>query len=337
MTRRRSLAVVAIAAAGTVALAAGIAQGSSGSDGDTQVATIDAAVAAADVRLCPGAAPVAQLDPGDTVALTGRSEDGAWLQLRSPADEDERVWIDATLVVVTTTPEDLPIVRCGAVDLAIELIGGGELVLTPKTTTTTTTSTTTPPAGGATTTTAGGTTTSGPGDDPTTTATSPPGGGTSPTPTTSPRTPTTTRPRTTTTQRPTTTTTTAPPDRTAPTIDTFGVTRTLIWETGGPTCVSPQQVQPSVRVRDASGIARVRIIYQIVANIDGAVVFRGNDAMSLVSGDLYRANLGPFNQPLPNGTNGYLTWQVLATDGSPAANEVIVSSGTDVRVQIRNC
>ena len=115
------------------------------------------------------------------------------------------------------------------------------------------------------------------------------------------------------------------------------MTRTLIYEDGGPGCVSPRQVQPSVRVRDASGITRVRIIYQIVANIDGAVVFRGNDAMPLVSGDLYRVNLGPFNQPLPAGTHGYVSWQVLATDASPARNEVIVSSGTDVRVQIRNC
>ena len=157
MTRRRSLAVVAIAAVGTVALAAGIAQGSSGSDGDTQVATIDAAVAAADVRLCPGAAPVGQLDPGDTVALTGRSEDGAWLQLRSPTDEDERVWIDATLVVVTTTPEELPIVRCGAVDLAIELIGGAELGAHAEDDHDHHDHDDDTPAGGATTTTAGGT------------------------------------------------------------------------------------------------------------------------------------------------------------------------------------
>lgn len=328
MTRRRSLGVVAIAAVGTVALAVGIAQGSSGSGGDTQVATIDADIAAADVRPCPGAAPVGQLDPGATVALTGRSEDGAWLQMESPIEEHEQVWIDATLVVVTT-PDDLPIVRCGDVDLAIELIGGAELVLTPKTTTTL------PPTPGATTTTGatvpGETTTTGPddeGEDPTTTEAPH---------TTSPATPTTTRPRTTTTQRPTTTTTTAPPDLTAPTIDTFGTAnnRTLIWEAGGPTCVPPQRVQPQARVRDASGVTRVRIIWQVVANIDGQVYFRGNDVMTLVSGDVYRADIGMLNQPLPNGTNGYISWQVLATDGSPAGNEVIVSSGFNI--QVRNC
>lgn len=327
MTRRKSLAVVAVVAVGTVALAVGIAQGSSGSGGDTQVATIDADVASADVRPCPGADPVGQLDPGDTVSLTGRSADGAWLQLRSPLDEDEQVWIDATLVVVTT-PDDLPIARCGDVDLAIELIGGAELVLTPKTTTTTAPATTSTVAA-----TSVETTTSGAAVPPPTTTSS-----TRPRPSgPAPTTPTTTRPRTTTTVRPTTTTTTTPPDRTPPTIDTFAVNRTLIYEDGGPTCVSPRQVQPSARVRDASGLIRVRLIWQVVANSSGQVVLQGNDPMSLVSGDLYRGNIGPLNQPLPNGTNGTITWQVLATDGSPARNEVVVAAGSIGQVALRNC
>jgi hypothetical protein len=337
MTRRRSLAVVAVAAAGTVALAAGIAQGSSGSDGDTQVATIDAAAAAADVRLCPGAAPVDQLDPGDTVALTGRSEDGAWLQLRSPTDEDERVWIDATLVVVTTTPEDLPIVRCGAVDLAIELIGGAELVLTPKTTTTTTTSTTAPATGASTTVPAGGsTTTSGP-DDPTTTAAPTPGGGPSPT---SPPRPPTTQPRTTTTRPrpPTTTTTTAPPDRTPPSVSTFTKSRSRIFETGGaPGCPTSARAVLRATVTDASGVADVRLIWRVSDPTGNQTFVNGNTAMQHIGGGVYEATVGPFGQIVPQGIDGIVRWRVQATDGAPAGNQTLATAPDDVLVTLVNC
>jgi hypothetical protein len=335
MTRRRSLAVVAVAAVASVALAAGIAQGSSGSDGDTQVATIDAEVAAADVRLCPGAAPVGQLDPGDTVALTGRSEDGAWLQLRSPTDEDERVWIDATLVVVTTTPEDLPIVRCGAVDLAIELIGGGELVLTPKSTTTT--STTAPATGAASTTTpaGGSTTTSGP-EGPTTTAAPTPGGG--PSPTTQPR-PATTQPRTTTTRpRPTTTTTTAPPDRTPPSVSTFTKSRSRIFETGGAAgCPTSARAVLRATVSDASGLADVRLIWRVSDPSGNQTFVNGNTAMQHIGGGVYEATVGPFGQILPPGTDGIVRWRVQATDGAPAGNQSLVTAPDAELVTLVNC
>jgi hypothetical protein len=333
MTRRRSLAVVAVVAVGTVALAVGIAQGSSGSDGDTQVATIDADVASADVRPCPGAAPVGQLDPGDTVALTGRSEDGAWLQLRSPLDEDEQVWIDATLVVVTT-PDDLPIARCGEVDLAIELIGGAELVLTPKTTTTTTT------PGATTTTAAGGTTTSGPTDPDGTTTTARPGPGG--TPTTTPggpgTTPTTTRPRTTTTQRPTTTTTTAPPDLTPPTVGSFTRSRSRIFETGGPpSCPTSARVVFTAVVTDASGLADVRLIWRVSDASGNQTFVNGNVAMQHVGGGVYQGTVGPFGQILPSGVDGVVRWRVQATDGAPAGNQTLVTAPDEVLATLVNC
>ena len=325
MTRRRSLGVVAIAAVGTIALAVGIAQGSSGS-GEEQVATIDADVASADVRPCPGAAPVGQLDPGATVALTGRSEDGAWLQLRSPLDEDEQVWIDATLVVVTT-PDELPIVRCGDVDLAIELIGGAELVLTPKTTTTL------PPAAGSTTTTvAGGSTTTTGADDPEDTTTTVRTGGPAPT------TPTTTRPRTTTTQRPTTTTTTLPPDLTAPSVGSFTRSRSRIFETGGaPGCPTSARAVFTAVVTDASGVSDVRLIWRVSDATGNQTFVNGNVVMQPVGGGVYQGTVGPFGQVLPAGVDGVVRWRVQATDGAPAANQALVTAPDDVLVTLVNC
>jgi hypothetical protein len=329
MTRRRSLAVVAVAAVGTIALAVGIAQGSSGSGGEAQVATIDAAVEAADVRLCPGAAPVGQLDPGATIALTGRSEDGAWLQLRSPLDEDEQVWIDSTLVVVTT-PDELPIVRCGAVDLAIELIGGAELTLTPKTTTTTTT------APGATTTTgaAGGSTTTTDADDPDATTTTARSGSGGPAPTT----PTTTRPRTTTTQRPTTTTTTAPPDLTPPNVSTFTRSRSRIFETGGPpSCPTSARAVFTATVTDASGLSDVRLIWRVSDATGNQTFVNGNTPMQHIGGGVYQGTVGPFGQILPSGVDGTVRWRVQATDGAPAGNQSLVTAPDEVLVTLVNC
>lgn len=342
MTKRRSFGVVAVAAMGSVALATGIAQGDSGPGGTTHLATVDDDVTDADLRPCPGAAPVGRLDAGDPVTLTGRSEDGAWLRLESPVEDYDSVWIDATQVVVTT-PEDLPIARCGDVDLAIELIGGVELVLTPKTTTTTTPDDEDDDegdddgevaAGDTTTTRAGGdraTTTEQPSSQPTGPA--PTGPGPTQPPSTSPP---TTRPRTTTTRpRPTTTTTTLPPDVTPPTVDSFTKNRARIRETGN--CDGPVNVLFTARVQDESGIARVRLVWRIDDAVTGTTLVNGTITMTDAGGGIYRVNLGPFDQSTVGPNNGVLVWRVRATDASPNANEIIVDPGADLRLPVKNC
>ena len=315
MTRRRSLAVVAIAAVGTVALAAGIAQGSSGSDGDTQVATIDAAVAAADVRLCPGAAPVAPARPRRHRRPHG-AERGRRLAAAPLADRRGRAGLDrrhpgrghhdprgaADRALWRGRPRhradrrrragahaeddhdhdhDHPRRRRHHDDRRRHR----------------------PPPG--------------PDDGPDDHARprrrvaarhrrrrpSPQAARRPPAPAPPPP------------GRPTTTTTTAPPDRTPPTIDTFAVTRNA--DLGG-WRARLRVTAPGATQRAGAGRARASpgcgSSTRSWPTSTAAVVFRGNDPMPLVSGDLYRVNLGPFNQPLPAGTHGYVSWQVLATD-----------------------
>lgn len=59
---------------------------------------------------CPGGPPVGGLEVGDDVLLTGKSADGAWVELRAPGAPTERVWVRARLIEAQTAT--LPVHDC---------------------------------------------------------------------------------------------------------------------------------------------------------------------------------------------------------------------------------
>ena len=97
--------------------------------------------AAVTVHDCPDGVPIAVLAGGDGVLATGRTEDGLWIEIRSPLDTTLPAWMSAGTLDPDGDLADLPVHECGV-----------------EATTTTTASTTTVP--GATTTTSTSTTTS---------------------------------------------------------------------------------------------------------------------------------------------------------------------------------
>jgi hypothetical protein len=85
-----------------------------------------------DVLDCPDGTVVAALTRGDRIVATGRTDDGAWIEIRSPLGLDDRVWLPAATVApdsARSTLDDLPERECDQVR--------------PSTTTTSTSSTST--------------------------------------------------------------------------------------------------------------------------------------------------------------------------------------------------
>lgn len=136
------LGAVGLVAAGG---AAGVVLQRSGAvdplDEETQVA----AYAEASYYDCPSGESLGSFVRGDRVYLVGRDESGGWVQVRSPRDVDQRVWISAAQVSPDAVV-DLPVETC-----ALEVTSGTVVDSTAVTGTTevTDTSTTTPsgPAG----------------------------------------------------------------------------------------------------------------------------------------------------------------------------------------------
>ncbi|HEX7096050.1 MAG TPA: hypothetical protein VF183_09205, partial [Acidimicrobiales bacterium] len=112
-------------------LAVGVALGATDTVSLLSEGTVETGDDLAGLRPCPGADPIAQLRGGDRIFLTGRSEDGEWLQLRSPFAPDERLWIDADLVAADEDTSDLPEADCAPVELTITLPDGSTLVVPP--------------------------------------------------------------------------------------------------------------------------------------------------------------------------------------------------------------
>src|SRR5690606_7328604 len=145
MINRLLIAGAATAVAG--GLATGVALGATDTVSVLEEEVVETGDALAGLRPCPGLDPVAQLRGGDRVFLTGRSDDGEWLQLRSPFDADDRFWIEADLVTGDDDVDALPTATCGDVELTLTLPDGSEVVVTTTTTTVpgeTTTTTTEP-------------------------------------------------------------------------------------------------------------------------------------------------------------------------------------------------
>lgn len=90
---------------------------------------------------CPEGTPVAVLARGDEVLAVARSEDGEWMEIRSPVRQDQRAWVPAGVVggEAGAVASALPVRECGEVETTTT----SSTTSTTSTTTTSTTSTTT--------------------------------------------------------------------------------------------------------------------------------------------------------------------------------------------------
>ena len=91
------------------------------------------------VHDCPDGAPIAVLAGGDGVLATGRTEDGLWIEIRSPLDTTLPAWMSAGTLDPDGDLADLPVHEC-AVEATTTTTGSTTTV--PGATTTTSTSTT---------------------------------------------------------------------------------------------------------------------------------------------------------------------------------------------------
>lgn len=197
---------------------------------------------------CPDGIPVASLARGDEVVVVARSEDGDWLEIRSPVREDQRAWVAIGVVGG----------EAGAAASALPVRGCGDFATTTTTSTTSTTSTTTTSTTSTTTTSTTTTTT------PTTTTrpdaptdigilavTGQVGGLAPPASTTSTSTPSTSTASTSTTSTVPGTSTTLPPGA-------FHYVHAVPAQ-GGAACPSIATLR--LTVDDGDGVARVRIVW----------------------------------------------------------------------------
>lgn len=322
LIRLRRILIGLAVAAGAVAVTVGVALGASNRldvIGDQPVVV---PAAAAPFSACPGTSELGVLHRNDRVFLTGVDPSGAWVELRSPVDPDQRVWMQAAYVTGDQAVSGLPTVdRCGTGEYTLVLPGGEVEQGTTTTTSAPDSSTTTTEAGASTTTTTAGgqqaapTTRPGvtitPGQPPVTVApTSPPA-----------------------TASPTTSPPTTAPDTTGPSIGGLSRSPSAIWENDGLgiTCSppKPRTSQVTATVSDPSGVASV-VVYYSVAGKNGTVTRQA--AMSL-SGGTYRATVGSYPAgTIADGTTQVVGWTVVATDGkgnqrAAAANATITLHG----------
>lgn len=259
--------LLAAAAVGGIAVAgvAGYAMAASDTidvlgEGTAQVPDATAAYYA-----CPDEAAIGELHRGDRVFITGQTEDGSWLEVRSPIDLLDRAWVQASIV----TPDasvDLPVVECGLTDEELAL-ATGEVVV--DTTTTTSTSTSTTVVGETTTTTAATTTTTAePQSEPNVPPTTPPT-----VPPTNPQTP------------PTVPSTTAAPAP-APTLGTISRSETTIWEDWASVCAS----------RDHTSLISVPVQNATSVTLQWNVGPQPRSKPMSVQGGVASAHLGPFDE-----------------------------------------
>src|SRR5690606_8546036 len=105
----RRLRMLAIGAATVLVAAGGVVGYQLGTSGAVDLladGTIDAGGVPVEYHACPGSGAAGRLHRGDRVLVTGVDADGTWLQLRSPLDPHDRVWVPAAVV---TADDDLEV------------------------------------------------------------------------------------------------------------------------------------------------------------------------------------------------------------------------------------
>jgi hypothetical protein len=92
------------------------------------------------VHDCPDGAVVAVLAGGDGVLATGRTEDGLWIEIRSPLDVTSPAWMSAGVLDADGDVGDLPVHEC-LVEATTTTTGSTTTTSTTSTSTSTTTTT----------------------------------------------------------------------------------------------------------------------------------------------------------------------------------------------------
>jgi hypothetical protein len=115
IVRAALIGVVVVVLAVVAGFGAGVALERSGSVdpvAEPDAATVrDAMVVTVD---CPGGNPVVALGRADRILVTGRDEEGDWVELRSPIDLTAVVWLPAAQVDLRGAVGSLPVHTCGA-------------------------------------------------------------------------------------------------------------------------------------------------------------------------------------------------------------------------------
>lgn len=309
----RRLRLLAIGAATTVIAAGGVLGYRLGTSGAVDVlgeGTIDAGGVAVEYHDCPGTGPAGRFHRGDRVLITGRDEAGTWVEVRSPVDALDRVWIPAAVV----TPDadlEVPVVDDCTLDDGTTLeLAGGEIV------TTTTTDTTLPDEETT-------TTTEGPSPSaPPATAPPPAPGPSTPTPTAPPVTPPP-----------------APSDTTGPTITSIQRTVPLIRAGGyNEFCTATALTSDvSAVVTDPSGVASVVATWSFRHNGLPTGQLRTGSVPLTFSNGAWRGTIGPFTTPnyVQIDKTVDLGWSIVATDTH--GNSRTMAAGPNAQIEVQGC
>ncbi|MFN8024920.1 MAG: hypothetical protein U0W40_00775 [Acidimicrobiia bacterium] len=162
-----SIVVAVLVAGGIAGAGAGVALDQSGAFGGDDSSTSVVAPGPVAYAACPDGTAVGTFHQDDRVYVTGRTKSSKWVEVRDPADLDQRVWVVRNVVVADDDLAGLPVHECTATGPAAApttTIAPGAPPAAEESTTTTTSTTvpgtppTAPPAGG------GGTTPTAPGD-----------------------------------------------------------------------------------------------------------------------------------------------------------------------------
>lgn len=326
LRRLRRLAFAAASALVAAASVMGYQFATSGAADGPRDGTIDEGAGPVEYHACPGTGAVGRFEPGDPVQVTGVDPTGDWLQVRSPVEAAERVWVPAADVTTEAAPDGPVVDDC-------DPDGDGTPPSTDGALTTTTTEGTTVPDDETTTT----------GSDPTV---SDP---------TLPRPPSTTRPGPAPTTAPgpgaTSPTSTSAPtptsvvDATGPVIRSVSRQHSTLYEDHHPGfgCPAGSPTSGWIRAEIAdpeSGVASATMTWT-VRDVDDQVIHQGSRSMHRISGSTsdgtWQATLGPFLGDVLPGMSvhpGRITVQVTAVNGDGGAG----SPATRVDfVTLRDC
>ena len=110
----------AVGGLAALALGAGVALGATGTvDLVPDQPAPPLAADVVDYHVCPDRGGIGTFVRGDTVLVVARDESGDWLQVRSPDDLFERVWVEAALLVPDGDVVDAPVVECGEREVVV--------------------------------------------------------------------------------------------------------------------------------------------------------------------------------------------------------------------------
>lgn len=281
--------------------AAGFTVGALAADapaGDRLTAPVEATRTRVAFTACPGGGPIGAFLDGDRVLATGRSDDGAWIEVRSPAEADDPAWIPATAVRPDGSFDDLPASGC---DTETPLEDTRDDAPNGPTPTTTTMLPAPPPAG----------------EDPQRVATDPADDTSTgeATPDDGPSDEATDEPAD------------EPTDESAPEIGAASADPGVIWE-DGPVCDGkPRTASVSAEISDDTGVGSATLTWS-VGNEEGEIAMER-------SGATWSATVGAFAEDtIRYGTSEPVVLTISATDEAGNTSSRRADEGT---LELRDC